>query len=175
MMNVRKNSDNKVVRITNDVGSHLLIANHDIEGFKDYFSVETVPYEGDVSFIVKATGEDEVEANVYKAFRELLDGIFERYLEFGFIRMEMDAEKRSIKTINHNSDYDNLEIELNKETEDIILTIYRGATDCHRNNRVFLHRDSDLAYGYATAFDSFFNKLLEEASRGQAGEVLAHK
>lgn len=171
-MNVRKSLDNKIVNIVNDEGLALYIW---LDVYED-FNVETMPYEGDVSFIVKATGEDETEANVYTAFRELLDDIFEIYLGYGFIRMEMDSEKRSIKTINQNPDYDNLEIELNKETEDVIVTIHRGETSYPSNNRVFLHRYcGTLAFGYNVAFENFFNKLLEEASREQAGEVLAHK
>ncbi len=174
IMNIRKNSDNNVIHIANEDYT-LFVCNHDIEGVKDYFSVETVPYEGNVSFVVRATGIDPVEASVYGAFRELLEDIFTRYLAMGFIHMEMDAEKRSIKTINHNPDYDNLEIELNRETEDIILTITRGATDYHRNNRVFLERDGDLAHGYAEDFDNFFAKLIEVAKRTQEGGLPLHK
>ena len=65
-MNVRKSLDNKIVNIVNDEGLALYIW---LDVYED-FNVETMPCEGDVSFIVKATGEDETEANVYT---QLLD------------------------------------------------------------------------------------------------------
>ncbi|MDE5538927.1 MAG: hypothetical protein K2J20_00370, partial [Bacilli bacterium] len=144
-MNVNKSSDNTKVQIINDEGYAFWVW---LDVYKD-FNVETIPCEGDVSFRIKATGNDEVEANVYKAFRELLDDIMDRYLKIGHSRLEMDSENRSIKTITHNPDYNNLEIELNKETEDVIIKIHRGATNYHNNNRVFLHRYcGTLAFGY---------------------------
>lgn len=136
-----------------------------------YFSIETFPFDDVSSFRIKANSEDENEADVYKAFMELLDDILDNYLDVHFIRMQMDLKEKFIRTITRNSMYNTLEIRLDGEAMDVVVTIYRGEKCHNTNNRVFLENDGDLAAGYHSCFQTFLDKLVVIANREQSEDL----
>lgn len=171
-MKVQRNDNNSCVLVENKEGQILYIANN---GHMGYFSMETVPCEGDISFRINAISEDEIEIQVYQAFRELLDDILDNYFKVGFIRMQIDLKNRFIRFMTPNPNYNSLEIKLDGEALDIVMTIYRGKKSNFSNNRVFLDNDDVLAMGYYGCFQKLLNKLIVVAIKEQTEEVGAHR